>query len=69
MAEFFIMYCTGGPEWRGEGGEKKLADKYVTAARRTGYLKDLFSVRCSSCKPKAEKEKRREERERRALLY
>jgi hypothetical protein len=23
MAEFFMMYCTGGPEWRGEGGEKK----------------------------------------------
>jgi hypothetical protein len=22
MAEFFMMYCTGGPEWR-RGGEKK----------------------------------------------
>jgi hypothetical protein len=36
-------------------------DKYVTVARRTCYyLKDLLSVRCCSCKPKDEKEKRRE---------
>jgi hypothetical protein len=37
-------------------------DNDVTAARRICYLKDLLSVRCCSCKPKAEKEKRREEK-------
>jgi hypothetical protein len=48
---------------------EKIGGQICEAARRKGYLKDLLSVRCSSCKPKAEKEKRREERERRALPY
>ena len=34
MAEFFMMYCTGGPECRGEEGGKQGMEKSVTEERR-----------------------------------